>query len=228
MTRTSDEPDIRRPLGFSASVTLTSPYARFNLRRNPFGELTRQERAELAVVDASEWLRMLQQSTTALQFVGECGQGKTTHLLALHRLLDSAAYVYLPEDGPHPQIPFTRPLLIDEAQRLGRRERRRTFTGGGPLVLGTHEDLHQELASYGFEVSTIDVAACRTPKFLAEVLNARILASRARNADVPQISLSYADRLLRELGTNLRAIEQSLYDDFQHAAQKGFSWPPAR
>ena len=50
-----------------------------------------------------------------MQFLGDKGQGKTTHLLALERSLPAARYVYLPEDGPQPIIPTQRPLLIDEA-----------------------------------------------------------------------------------------------------------------
>ena len=35
------------------------PWARFNLHRNPFGELSSEERSELAVVEVDDWLEML-------------------------------------------------------------------------------------------------------------------------------------------------------------------------
>src|SRR5262249_43157873 len=106
------------------NIAPQSPYRRWNLRRNPFGELTREERAELALVDVEQHLAELRQGRTALQFLGPCGHGKTTHLLALQRELDEAVYIYLPEDGPQPPIPAIRPLLLDEAQRLSSWQRR--------------------------------------------------------------------------------------------------------
>ncbi len=81
-----------------------SPFARFHLYRNPFGELTRQERAELAVVDLQplvQWLNAPTRKGQVLQFVGPCGHGKSTHLLALgrelERTLGDCPYVYFPK-----------------------------------------------------------------------------------------------------------------------------------
>ena len=208
------------------SVVVESPYARFNLRRNPFGELTRQERAELAVVDAKQWLDSLLGETAAMQFIGEKGEGKTTHLLAIERVLPNTIYVYLPEDGLQPPIPRQRPLIIDEAQRLGYLNRRRIFKLGGPLILGTHRDFTGELRRSGLHVVTVDVAEDPSPEQLARILNKRIEASRLTRSSLPHIEVSYAKRLQRQWGTNIRAIELHLYDQFQEAAQKGQSWPP--
>ena len=68
-----------------------SPYHRFQVHRNPFGELTRSERAALAVIDRlDDYHQHLHKPLAALQFVGECGFGKTTHLLALSALLPTS------------------------------------------------------------------------------------------------------------------------------------------
>jgi hypothetical protein len=203
-----------------------SPYARFNLRRNPFGELTREERAELAVVDVQQCLSALQHRDTALQFIGESGRGKTTHLLALEQMLPHAAYIYLPEDAPAPVLPDVRPLLLDEAQRLSARQRRSLFRRGGPLVLGTHEDLTVDLHRFAFQVLTVDVAAEQSPDRLARILNSRIEASRLSGAAIPRFECQYARTLQRRLGSNIRAIELYLYDEFQDAVRKGLPWPP--
>lgn len=205
----------------------SSPYAAFNLRRNPFGELTREQRAELAVVKAQRWLEAIRHPTTALQFLGPGGNGKTTHLLAIERLLPKAAYVYLPEAGPTPPIPDQRPLLIDEAQRLRPNQRRRIFRRGGPLVLGTHEDLSKQLDRYGLQVIHINVAAEQSPERLMQILNLRIEASRITRAAVPHIDRPFAVRLQRQWGSDIRKIEHYLYDQFQDAVQKGLPWPPA-
>jgi energy-coupling factor transporter ATP-binding protein EcfA2 len=204
-----------------------SPYARFNLRRNPFGELTCQERAELAVLDPRQWLVVLSEPGAVLQFVGPSGGGKTTHLLALARCLPDAEYVYLPEDGPRPAIPARRPLLIDEAQRLSRAERRLVFHAGGPLALASHDDLAAALRRHGLAVTTVNVAQQRSPAQLAQILNRRIEASRLGLGQVPRVDDRHALTLLRFFGTDIRAIEQHLYAEFQHAAQKGLPWPPA-
>ena len=65
-------------------------FAHLNLRRNPFGEPLRAERGELAVADRSmleEWVERLQRPGFAVQFLGGCGRGKTTHLLLQPLLL---------------------------------------------------------------------------------------------------------------------------------------------
>ena len=59
------------------------PYACINLRRNPFGDLDLAERAELAIVDVASIIARLDNPRYAVQFVGDKGCGKTTHLLAI-------------------------------------------------------------------------------------------------------------------------------------------------
>jgi hypothetical protein len=217
-----------------------SPYAKLNLIRNPFGELTRNERAALAVVDCREWVAILSQSNTAVQFLGPCGHGKTTHLLALAQaLLESipesspesflrAAYVYLPPSGPRPKIPRTRPLFIDEAQRLGWWERRQVFTAGGPLVLGSHEDLRPALERAGMRVVTVEVANGTTPERLVEIANRRVEASRLDAGPVPRIELPQAIELRRQHGCDIRRIEDDLYRHFQQLAEGMTPWQPVR
>lgn len=206
--------------------TIVSPYARFNLRRNPFGELTPEERAELAMVDVQRWVEFLR-GPAAVQFVGPCGRGKTTHLLAIRRRLPSAVYLLLPETGPRPAMPDQRPLLIDEAQRLGFWQRRRVFAAGGPLALGTHGDLGPALRRSGLEVVTVELAAEGSPERLAQILNRRIEASRLTPAAVPRIELAHAVSLRDRFGSDVRQIEHHLYLQFQDAAQKGVPWPIA-
>jgi hypothetical protein len=47
-----------------------SPFHRYHLFRNPFGELTREERADLAVADIGPWLAHLANRSSVVQFVG--------------------------------------------------------------------------------------------------------------------------------------------------------------
>jgi hypothetical protein len=206
---------------------MVSPFARLNLYRNPFGELTSDERAELAVVDARRWTQLLDDPKTAVQFVGSAGHGKTTHLLAIAGSLPGAAYIYLPPAGPQPRIPRRRPLLIDEAQRLTPWQRRRVFARGGPLALGTHEDLSGALRRAGLEVVTVDVGADRSPEQLMQILNRRIEASRATDAPLVHIDLPQAIELRHEFGGDIREIEQHLYHQFQQHSLGESPWPTA-
>lgn len=192
------------------------PFAALNLRSNPFGELTREDRATLAVVDATCWLPLVTAANQALQFIGDCGRGKSTHLLALERLLPESAYVYLPEDGPLPAIPHGAPLLIDEAQRLPCRLRREAFRRGVALILGTHVDLARVLRRYGYTVSTVHVDQLVNANHLVAVFNRRVEAVRLdAKRPVPRITLDDATYLHKRFGTDIRAMESYLYERVQ-------------
>ncbi|MCH5375399.1 MAG: hypothetical protein JJ992_15625, partial [Planctomycetes bacterium] len=142
------------------------PWSRLNLWRNPFGELIPEERAALAVFEAGDLDRCRVGPGEAVQLIGDCGRGKTTRMLALHRALPHSSYVYLPEDGPCPAIPEGVPLLIDEAQRLPRRARDPIFSTGLPLILATHHDLSRLLNRFRYAVRTIWIGAENTPQLV--------------------------------------------------------------
>jgi hypothetical protein len=196
------------------------PWARCNLRRNPFGELTRQERAELAVVDVHAITQWLDRPRRALQFIGDCGRGKTTRMLKLANQLAGAVYVYLPNAAPCPVIPCGTTLLIDEAQRLPRAVRRMVFETGLPLVLATHRDLHRSLRRYGYEVVTEQIGEGNTPELLCCLLNRRIEASRLHPGPVPVLSDADASWLVERFGSDFRGIESYLYEHLQSQVVK--------
>lgn len=199
------------------------------LLRNPFGELTRVERAELALIDVEACLERLAHDRSALQIIGPCGHGKTTHLLAIERAVAGCGYVYFPEDGAQPPLPCGRPLLVDEAQRLGWRRRRQLLRSSGPLVLGTHVDMSVALGRAGFEVFTIDVAIPKSPAELQRIFNRRIEASRLASglgvtgdAQPHPLCLTLDDvvALQQQFGSNIRRIEHYLYEVFQRWVEK--------
>jgi len=208
---------------------MQSPYSIYNLRRNPFGELTRAERADLAVVEELDvWVQALTDERTAIQFVGDCGFGKTTHLLAIEKQLASANYVYYPETGPRPALPRERPVLVDEADRMGWRQHIRLLRGGGPIVIGTHVDYSWRLRLAGFQVLNVYVEFRKEPSLLAKVLNRRIESSRLfEGLPVPEVDEDFAEQLLHRFGSNLRRIEQFLYERFQLSISEQTPWPPA-
>jgi hypothetical protein len=64
-------------------------YSHLNLRRNPFGEASTEERIPLAVANIEEIRQYFMRPKTAIQLMGEHGRGKTSHLLALKRELQT-------------------------------------------------------------------------------------------------------------------------------------------
>ncbi|QDT08716.1 hypothetical protein [Planctomycetes bacterium K23_9] len=198
------------------SCGTTMPWQWCNLRRNPFGELTRAERAQLAVVDIQGIVQQVSQDHTAVQFIGDCGRGKTTRMLALAHAMADASYVYLPEDGPCPSIAVGRPILIDEAQRLPRKVGKAVFASGLPLVLATHRDLSRSLRRFGYSVDTQSIGAANTPELICKLLNRRVEASRREpDVAVPRLSLHDATVLVRKFGSDVRSMESYLYDVVQ-------------
>lgn len=195
------------------------PFARLNLLRNPFGELSPDDRIRAAVLDVEPWATWLHQPDSAIQFVGPCGRGKTTHLFAICACFPAAAYVYLPEDDPHPKIPWGTPLLIDEAQRMSIWERRQVLRRRVPLALGTHRDLSRSLQRAGYRVRTIDVAAETNAARLQAIGNRRVELARLGRGPIPHLTKGDAQALDRRFGTDVRAMEHYLYDQFQHLAQ---------
>ena len=184
------------------------PFAHLNLRVNPFGEPRVEERAALAVVDLPE-LR----AGDPVQFVGESGHGKTTHLLALLARNPGAVYERLQEgeDRYAARASGAVPLLLDEAQRLRPQLLLRLFSQNRTLALGTHDDL-----------SRFSDRPLRTVRFagltlarLRAILARRIEWARRGPGPVPVVSDASLQALLDRHASDVRAIEGHLYESFQ-------------
>ncbi|NND97911.1 MAG: hypothetical protein HKN47_11345 [Pirellulaceae bacterium] len=192
------------------------PWHWCNLARNPFGELTREERIDVAVVDVDEIAGRVVSDHTAVQLMGECGRGKTTRMLVLHRELPDSSYVYLPQDEPCPTIAVGRPVLIDEAQRLPRRVRKQVFGSRLPLVLATHRDLTRPLRRAGYKVHTQEIGLANDSSLVCRLMNRRIEASRIDvNRAAPKLTIHDAETLVSRFGSDVRAMESYLYDVVQ-------------
>ncbi|HUT88459.1 MAG TPA: hypothetical protein VMY37_03095 [Thermoguttaceae bacterium] len=193
------------------------PFGHLNLRRNPFGEWELSSWAGLAVVDVDRFVSRLEQPGYAVQLMGDKGRGKTTHMLAIQRRFPDAPYVHVGEDFfvRRPRIPHGHPLLVDEIQRLSPRRRRRLFRRRVSLVVGTHEDLHSELAESGFDVETVHVGGALDAPRLREILNRRIEAARRGPGRLPQVTIRTSRTMIGRFGDDVRAIQWHMYDLFQ-------------
>ncbi|HIK92638.1 MAG TPA: hypothetical protein EYG03_11735 [Planctomycetes bacterium] len=199
----------------AANTKYSLPYAHLNLRRNPFGEFSEDERTSLALVDVDAIITRLNDPHYVVQFIGEKGYGKTTHLLAIRLRLRAAGYVHIPE-GERAPIPSGRPILIDEAQRLTRWQQFQVFRSNIPLVLGTHRDFHRQLRLAGRVVETIEVQQGTDVERLHRLLNARIQWVRRNDGQVPAITTGMAERLRKEFGADIRGMLHQLYAVFQN------------
>jgi hypothetical protein len=202
------------------TATYANPWTAHGWFRNPFGELTAAERGRLAIVDWDRLAMHVGKPRTAVQFVGDCGRGKTTRLMAIHGRFDDASYVYLPEGEPTPPIAMGTPLLIDEAQRLPRSVRQIIFSSGVPLVIATHRDLTRPLRRSRYDVHTEAIGGGNDADHVRQILNARIIASqrpdRSESMSKHQITVEEAEHLVRRFGSDVRAIEHHLYERVQH------------
>lgn len=194
------------------------PWAWCNLGRNPFGELTRDERVQVAVVDIESIVDGVRSPKTAVQLIGDAGRGKTTRLLVLHQHLADSSYVYLPQDQPCPSIPHGNPLLIDEAQRLPRRVRRCILESGAPLVLATHRDLTRPLRRAGYHLQTVQIGNSGDASLVCQLANRRIESCRLADGPIPRLSSADAAWMVSRFGSDIRSMEAYLYDQVQKQA----------
>jgi len=199
-------------------VGLSLPYEHLNLRHNPFGELDPCRRADLAVVDIDEIVSQLRSPRFAVQFLGGCGRGKTTHLLAIRAFFAHSPYMHIAEGQRVRELPEAQagvPIFLDELQRLPRSLRRKLPVGKNPLVLGTHKDFHRALARAGYEVRTVRPARLLDAARVKRIFERRMEHARRSPGALPAIRGETIADLLRRYGGNVRGMEHEMYERFQ-------------
>jgi hypothetical protein len=196
------------------------PYAHLNLRRNPFGELDLDSRAELAVADVAELVLKLATPGQVVQLLGEGGRGKTTLLLALRAHFPGTPYVKIRE-GERPRIPRSDPLFLDDVQLLSPRKRRRVFRRRVSFAIVSHVDLQAELEALGLRVTSVWPAARLDAAVLQRVFGLRVEAARRGPGRVPRVSRDTVLKLIKRHGGNVRAMELTLYEAVQRMKEVG-------
>jgi hypothetical protein len=154
-----------------------------------------------------------------VQFVGDSGRGKTTHLLALWAQCPGAVYERLDEgqDRCRGPLPASGLLLLDEAQRLRPSLLRRLLRREGPVALGTHVDLSPAARQ---SIPTILLKGLDLPK-LRRIVDRRIGWARRAAGAVPEVADTTLRELIRRHGDDVRAIEGTLYDAIQSMKEPG-------
>ncbi len=199
------------------------PAVRFpllNLWRNPFGELTTEQRAELALCDLSRELAWLRNGPPGerrvVEFLGPCGHGKTSHLFALSKAFPLARYIYVPPRAVGFRLPADAQLLVDEADRLPWRARRQLMNGVDVLAIGVHRSLKAGFARRGVAVLTRDVSNLCVAATLCQIFQRRIDASTVDpHATALTFTPADAKKLIQRYGDDIRAMEHYLYERVQ-------------
>jgi hypothetical protein len=203
------------------------PYAHLNLRRNPFAFPALDQLERLAILDIERHIPRLLAGGYVVQFIGEQGRGKTTHMRALHARLQAESgdqeipYLYFPEEGVHPRIPWGAPILfLDETQRLSWWTRRKLWRSGKGLAIATHEDHHPELERAGRPHEVVWIEGLSLEK-LARIIDARFEWARRGEGAIPWLEREDLEALIARFGDDLRAIELLLYDAIQNMQRPG-------
>jgi len=189
-------------------------FSHLNMRFNPFGEPSPRERADLASVETSDL-----PAGEIVQFVGDSGRGKTTHLLALAARHPAAVYLKLEEgqDGWTAALPEGVPFLLDEAQRARPERLRALLRSGRTVALGTHADL-SALAPRA--IRTVRVGGWGVSS-IGPIVARRIEWARRGPGPVPMVSDTALAVLVSRHGDDLRSLLGELYDVFQTLTEVG-------
>jgi len=201
---------------------------RLGYRRNPFGALETEEWTAVSFLPIA-LEELLDQSPVHLQLLGPKGVGKSS---TMHRLLaherargTAAAYEYIPE-GQHRFTSDLRGLdcfLLDEAQRLNWRERRRWLqhakrdsgADGLRFIIASHRDLRRIFHRRGLPLASFDLATAVSPAYYQRWLDRRL--DFFALSDQPRLTLAAdaAAWLYAAFGRDMREAEYFLYDVWQ-------------
>jgi hypothetical protein len=189
-------------------------YAHLNLRWNPFGAISIEDTPQLAVVAVEAFVERLQRSGFALQFLGEPGRGKTTHLLALREYFPQAPYLHFLENAEIPEIPQAPLLFLDDTQNISASLRKRIFARQVSLVIGTQVDHSRELIKAGLQYYSVRLEG-NTIENIDLIIQRRIEWARRSPGPVPAVSRDEIARLIKAYNSDTRAILARLYEEFQ-------------
>lgn len=195
------------------------------------------ERRDVYVPDLYGTLELATQVASSgkavTQIIARAGHGKSTFLAAVAEALDetdtSFELIYL-EPSLRTQVPVPQPdlrvLILDEAERLTRRNFRRLVRwtqGGCRLIVSSHQDLSGRLPET--EARTIQLEGISRAALLRLFL-VRLQWASAEEENF-QLTEDAADWLIDLSQGNLRVIEAVLYESFQAIADE-FARHPER
>lgn len=194
------------------------PFEHLNLRRNPFAAVSLEEHAQLAVADVNDHVRYLGEPGRVLEFTGQRGRGKTTHLLAIRRHFPHAPYLRVSRDPNKLKSVTGAVIFVDEAQFLTDHQARRLFDTDSSYAVSTHTDITRFYERAGLRHRSVAVEGLDRQR-LARIVDRRLKWARRDDDEIPRINNDALDALIERHGDNLRSIEEHLYEVFQRLEQ---------
>lgn len=207
-------------------------FARLGLKWNPFRVA---EPAEICGFytppsdDAASATEIAGSDVPVTQILAPCGWGKSTLLLAVAKRLREIPrdfwFTYIPQEGPFDVgVPSDgiSVFLIDEAQRVARRNLRELFhwlekQRSRRLIVTSHADLSAETS---LETATIRIPRV-DPQRLERLFQRRIDWAQSGEAAPFRLEAAAAEWLIDRCRSNLRLVEASLYEVFQQMTPSG-------
>lgn len=206
------------------------PFHALGYQCNPFRAVTNEEWVALAVLHPQVEAALVT-SFEHLQVLGEKGHGKTTTLLAIadhyKRAGKRTAYEHLEVGEQHYKTSLARLDLfcLDEVQRLIPAERMRLIGSllkekGLHMVLGSHEDFGPLFNRHGLTLTTLQFET--VPLTHVEAVVRRRLEYFALTLGQPGVrpTPEAIAALYNRYGSDVRRIEQALYEAYQYAAAR--------
>ncbi len=194
---------------------------RLGYKANPFGALTAEAWTAVAFIPPAVQ-HILDVGGGHLQLLGPKGCGKTTTLLKLAKHFASQGqqvrYEYIPEGQTH----FTTSLagldvfVLDEAQRLRRRERRRWLKGATAVtfIFSSHKDLASSFAHHQ-ALQSVQVDAAISLTHYQTWIDRRLAYFSLPGASPVTLTDEAIAYLCQTFGADMRAAEYFLYEVFQ-------------
>lgn len=195
------------------------PFAHLNLRFNPFGELTREQRAVTAIVELDDIPEHFSKRRIAIQFTGEHGRGKSTHLIALHKQFKHSPYTQI-HIGDKPTFSNDDIQFIDSIEMLPAARRKKIYRSTNILAITTHNDLTNELHTAGFEVISKRITVDNA-QHIKQIFDKRIELARRNTGSLPGIDIKTVRTLITKFNDDIRAMEHHLYEIFQQLQEIG-------
>ena len=195
---------------------------RLGYRKNPFGALTQEEWTAVSFLP-DEVEEALAEGTAHIQLLGRNGCGKTSALLQMAARLEAsgqtAAYEYIPEGQNWFEKGNGRfdVFILDEAQRLNWRQRRRWLKLGRAhrLIFSSHADLTPYFKRRGWSLRRFDVAAAVTPATYAAWIKRRLAYFALPQAPAADLAPDAIQFLYDTFGPNMREAEYFMYEVWQ-------------
>ncbi|VAW67624.1 hypothetical protein MNBD_GAMMA08-3034 [hydrothermal vent metagenome] len=189
------------------------PFIHLNLRFNPFGELTLEQRKEVAIVDTHSLKKSLNKKSVAIQLLADHGRGKTTYLFSLHKEYSSAPYIKI-QVGDKPRFSPCAIRFVDSVENMTKKSRIDLYKKSDSLAFTTHADLSKELIKHGFTVITKKISTA-DESTLMKIFSRRIRYAQRSEGEVPRINLQAIKKLQRIYKDDVRAMESHLYEKIQ-------------